>query len=143
MHITHKKKQMEALTQLACIEHEGTENYTMNDTPCPVHPVRSAHSVCPDSQEKVVPSNSEPNLSYISDLESTTESKTKNELTDDLTDIQATVKKKRVPQKSLKVQDAVNHINQIFMDINPVTLNVQVPKCNKNPIESSVSTIFY
>ena len=141
--ITQKKKQMEALTQLACIEHEGTKNYAMNDTPCPMHPARSARSACPDSQEKVVSSNSKSELSYIPDSESTTESKTKNKLTDDLTDVQATVKKKRVPQKSLKVRDAVNCINQNLMDVNPVTLNVQVPKCNKNPIESSVSTIFY
>ena len=91
----------------------------------------------------MVSSNSKFELSYIPDSESTTESKTKNELTDDLTDVQATVKKKRVPQKSLKVRDAVNCINQNLMDVNPVTLNVQVPKCNKNPIESSVSTIFY
>ena len=93
-HITQKKKQMEALTQLACIEREGTENYAMNETP---------HSVCPDSQEKVVSSNSKSELLYVSDSESTTESKTKNELTDDLADFQVTVKKKRVPQKSLKV----------------------------------------
>ena len=102
-HITQKKKQMEALTQLACIEREGTENYAMNKTPHSVHPVHSAHSVCPDSQEKVVSSNSKSELLYVSDSESTTESKTKNELTDDLADFQVTVKKKRVPQKSLKV----------------------------------------
>ena len=142
-HITQKKKQMEALTQLAHIKHEGTKNYAMNDTPRPVHPAHSACSACPDSQEKVVSSNSESELSYVPDSESTTESKTENELTDDLTDIQVTVKKKRVPQKSLKVRDAVNHINQNLMDVNLVTPNVQVPKRNKNPIESSVSTIFY
>ena len=90
-----KKKQMEALTQLACIECEETKNYAMNDTPCPVHPAHSACSACPDSQEKVVSSNSKFELSYIPDSEFTTESKTKNELTDDLTDVQATVKKSR------------------------------------------------
>ena len=101
--ITQKKKQMEALTQLAHIKHEGTKNYAMNDTPFLVHPAHSARSACPDSQENVVSSNSKSKLSYVPDLESTTESKTENELTDDLTDVQATVRKKRVLQKSLKV----------------------------------------
>ena len=127
-HAIKECKVVEAARQLACIEREGTIQYTTNNMPHYPQPTQSKatrplahHSVSP-SKSSNRPDKSESGLTLAESKEddlTLTDTAKSNDLSDttnsNLSDIQATLKKKRKMEKQSQVQDAVSHYNHVSL----------------------------